>query len=93
MVPLVAVQRYGRGRSMVFAGEGSWRWRMMLPSTDRSYEFFWRQSARWLAGPAPDPVTVSAPEAPEPGDTLAIDVDVRDAGFRPVPDADGRPRR
>ena len=89
VVPLIAVQRYGRGRSMVFTGEGSWRWKMMLASTDRSYEFFWRQSARWLAGPAPDPVAVSAPDASEPGDTLAIGVDVRDAAFLPVADADG----
>ena len=33
---LVAVQRYGRGRSMIFTGEASWRWRMMLPSSDRA---------------------------------------------------------
>ena len=26
--PLVAVQRYGQGRAMVFTGEASWRWRM-----------------------------------------------------------------
>ena len=32
---LVAVQRYGDGRSMVFTGEASWRWRMLLPSSDR----------------------------------------------------------
>jgi uncharacterized membrane protein len=87
VVPLVAVQRYGRGRSMVFTGEGSWRWKMMLASTDRSYEFFWRQSARWLAGPSPDPVAVSAPESSEPGDTLTIGVDVRDAAFLPMTDA------
>src|SRR5438067_4712387 len=55
--PVVAVQRYGQGRSMVFAGEASWRWKMMLSSTDRSHEFFWRQTARWLARPSPDPVT------------------------------------
>ena len=30
--PLVAVQRYGQGRSMVFTGEASWRWRMQMPS-------------------------------------------------------------
>ena len=29
---LVAVQRFGEGRSMVFTGEASWRWRMLLPS-------------------------------------------------------------
>ena len=54
--PVVAVQRYGQGRSMVFAGEASWRWKMMVPSTDRTYEFFWRQAARWLSSAAPDPV-------------------------------------
>src|SRR3954468_12770267 len=85
--PVVAVQRYGQGRSMVFAGEASWRWKMMVASTDRSYEFFWRQAARWLASPAPDPVAIRVPEAPEPGDALTIDVDARDASFAPVPDA------
>src|SRR4051812_3953631 len=85
--PVVAVQRYGQGRSMVFAGEASWRWKMMLPSSDRSYEFFWRQATRWLASAAPEPVAIRVPEAPEPGDALTIDVDARDASFAPVPDA------
>ena len=85
--PVVAVQRYGQGRSMVFAGEASWRWKMMVASTDRSYEFFWRQSARWLSSAAPEPVGIGVPEAPEPGDAIAIDVDARDAAFAPVPDA------
>ena len=39
-VPLVAVQRFGRGRAMIFGGEGSWRWKMMMPSADRTYEAF-----------------------------------------------------
>jgi uncharacterized membrane protein len=85
--PVVAVQRYGQGRSMVFAGEASWRWKMMVPSTDRSYEFFWRQSARWLSSSAPEPVSIRVPDAPEPGDAIAVDVDARDASFAAVPDA------
>ena len=87
MFPIVAVQQYGRGRSMVFGGEASWRWRMMAASTDRSHEFFWRQTARWLAESSPDPVAISAPDAPQPGDSVAIDVDARDAAFAPVADA------
>ena len=85
--PVVAVQRYGKGRSMIFAGEGSWRWKMMVASTDRTHEFFWRQAARWLASSAPDAVTVTAPEAAEPGDAERIDIEARDAAFAPVPDA------
>jgi len=85
--PVVAVQRYGQGRSMVFAGEASWRWKMMVASTDRSYEFFWRQAARWLSSAAPEPITIAVPDAPEPGDAIAVDVDARDAAFAPVADA------
>jgi Putative glutamine amidotransferase len=85
--PVVAVQRYGQGRSMVFAGEASWRWKMMVASSDRSYDFFWRQAVRWLSSPAPDPVAIAAPVAPEPGDALPVDIDARDAAFQPVADA------
>ena len=86
--PVVAVQRYGHGRSMVFAGEASWRWKMLVPSTDRSYEFFWRQAARWLAATAPDPVTITrARQRPSPATRISIDVDARDRAFAPVPDA------
>jgi uncharacterized membrane protein len=85
--PVVAVQRYGQGRSMIFAGEASWRWKMMVSSSDRAYDFFWRQAARWLAADAPDPVSVVLPDAPEPGDVTAVEVDARDASFAPVPDA------
>jgi uncharacterized membrane protein len=85
--PVVAVQRYGQGRSMIFAGEASWRWKMLVASSNRSYEFFWRQAARWLTATAPDPVAITVPDAPEPGDSISIDVDARDAIYAPVPDA------
>ena len=85
--PLVAVQRYGQGRSMVFGGEASWRWRMMTGSTDRSHELFWRQAARWLSEAAPDQVSIVAPDAPESGDSVSIDVDARDQVFAPVANA------
>ena len=85
--PVIAVQRYGRGRSMIFGGEASWRWRMMVPSTDHSYDIFWRQAARWLAGESPDPVAMATPDALEPGDVAAATIDVRDAAYAPVPEA------
>jgi uncharacterized membrane protein len=84
---VVAVQRYGRGRSMAFGGEASWRWRMLRPAADRSYEFFWRQALRWLAADAPDPVTLSLTADAQPGEAVAIEIGVRDRAFAPVSDA------
>ncbi|MEP6916290.1 MAG: glutamine amidotransferase, partial [Acidobacteriota bacterium] len=84
---LVAVQRYGEGRSMVFTGEAAWRWRMLLPSTDKSYDTFWRQAVRWLALSATDPVALSLPAGASPGDSLSLRLAVRDAAFVPQPDA------
>jgi len=88
LFPLIAVQRYGRGRSMIFAGEASWRWRMMMPSSDRTYELFWRQAARWLSTETPDPVLATTPDAAEPGDLVELTLEARDRAFTPVPDAD-----
>jgi len=85
--PAVAVQRYGQGRSMIFGGEASWRWRMLAAAADRSHELFWRQAVRWLSTTSPDPVSVSTPEALEPGDTATVDIVARDASFLPVADA------
>lgn len=84
---LVAVQRFGEGRSMIFTGEASWRWRMLLPAADRSYERFWRQAVRWLAQSAPDPVVITLPAAPAPGEPIRVSIAARDRGYTPRPDA------
>ena len=82
--PLVAVQRYGAGRSMVFTGEASWRWRMMLPASDRSYDTFWRQSVRWLGLTASDPISLTAPAAATPGELVTWRVAARGGDFEPL---------
>ena len=83
---LVAVQRFGEGRSMVFTGEAFWRWRMMLPAADPSYDRFWRQAARWLGQGAPDMVSLQAPVAAAAGD-VPISVDARNSSYTPERDA------
>jgi uncharacterized membrane protein len=85
--PLVAIQRYGEGRTMIFAGEASWRWKMMRPSDDRLYDAFWRQAIRWLASAAPDPVAVAVPSGAMAGDAVPVTVTLRDQAFTPVNDA------
>jgi uncharacterized membrane protein len=84
--PLVAVQHYGRGRTLAFGGEASWRWRMQLPSDNRAYETFWRQAGRWLATAAPDRVSVAVTPV-SPGVAAPLTVQVFDARFEPVADA------
>ena len=86
--PLIAAQRYGQGRSMVFAGEASWRWRMLRPANDTSYETIWRQLARWVTAGAQGAVTIAAMSPAAAGVTDRISVLVRDDEFRPVTNAE-----
>ena len=85
--PLVAIQRYGSGRTMVFTGEAAWRWRMLLPSSDRTYDMFWRQAIRWLSTATPDHVMVTAAGGAAAGDLVTLDVTARDEEFSHVLDA------
>jgi hypothetical protein len=85
--PVLAVQRYGEGRTMVFAGEATWRWKMQQPLDDRLFDTFWRQVARWLSAPAPEPVVVDVSADPQPGRASTVSVLVRDERFEPIRDA------
>ena len=84
---LVVVQRYGAGRSMVLAGRATWRWRMLLPTGDRTYERYWGQVARWLTAGAVDRIAVATSGGDAAGEALRVNVSVRDDEFRPVPGA------
>ena len=85
--PLVAVQRYGEGRAMIFGGEAAWRWRMLMPAGDGTYDSFWRQSVRWLAGASPRGVEVHGPLDAIAGEPAQLSLRVRDASFEPSADA------
>ena len=79
---LVAVHRYGEGRAMIFTGEAAWRWRMLLPASDRSYETFWRQALRWLALPAADRVALALPASASSGEPVSLRRERQDASVR-----------
>lgn len=86
--PLIAAQRYGQGRAIAFAGEASWRWRMMRPATDTSYETIWRQMVRWVTAGAPGPVSIVPLSPSAPGVTDRISIVVRNEEYRPVANAE-----
>ncbi|HUE86584.1 MAG TPA: glutamine amidotransferase [Vicinamibacterales bacterium] len=86
--PLLVTQRYGQGRTMVFTGEASWRWRMMMPAADTTHERVWRQLARWVAGGAAERLEIPPTAVALPGTTEAIRVLVRDEEFKPIANAE-----
>ena len=59
-LPLLVRQNYGRGRSVIFATGGSWRWRMGLPSDDQRHDTFWRQLLRSLVVDTPGTVRLTS---------------------------------
>ena len=58
LLPIVAQQRYGSGRSVSVTTASTWRWQMMMHSEDQSHETIWRQLLRWLAVSAPERITI-----------------------------------
>jgi uncharacterized membrane protein len=57
---LLAFQRYGLGRTMVFATGSSWHWQMEMDHEDQTSELFWKQTLRWLVSASPAAVTVTS---------------------------------
>ncbi len=87
--PLLAVQRYGRGRSAALATASTWRWQMLLDADDVRHERFWRQLMRWLVASAPTPVTIDlGPRHFAPGDDIPVALTVFDAQYLPYVGAD-----
>ncbi len=83
--PLLAVQRYGKGRSAALATASTWRWQMHLSSEDRRHERFWRQMVRWLVASAPDRVNIDMGNVRiAPGDEIPVRVQVFDELYTAV---------
>jgi uncharacterized membrane protein len=82
--PMLFRHRYGEGSAYILAG-GTWRWQMLLDSTDQRHETFWRQLVQALTASAPRPVTLTS-ERVYYGDQASISfrADVRDTSYQPA---------
>jgi uncharacterized membrane protein len=88
VIPLLAEQRYGRGRSMALTTSDTWRWRMELPSQNNYHETFWRQTLRYLVSTTPNQLEIGAEkDVYSPGDVVIIRSEVNDKKFDPITDA------
>jgi len=87
-LPLLITQKYGRGRTAVFATGGDWRWQMLQPVEDVSHEMFWRQMLRWLVSDTPTRVVSSTPRPMLFDDgRVHLRAEVRDTTYLPTSDA------
>ncbi len=83
--PLLVVENYGRGRTVAFGTEGTWRWKMWLDHADKTHATFWQQMYRHLVTDTPGQVTASTPKSVLSDDTrVPIRVEVRDKQYKPV---------
>ena len=87
-LPLLVTQKYGHGRTAVFATGGSWRWQMQQPLEDQTHEVFWQQLLRWLITGTPGQVNASTPHQVLSDDNrVFLRAVVKDRTYAPAADA------
>ena len=87
-LPVMTLQRYGGGRSMMLSTASTWRWQMMLPFEDQNHERLWRQWLRWLATGAGQRVAINLDRSSyHIGDKVDVSVKLLNEEYQP--DNDG----
>ncbi|HYL98348.1 MAG TPA: VWA domain-containing protein [Blastocatellia bacterium] len=83
--PVLAEERYGRGRSMAFMVSDTWRWRMMLDSSNTTFETFWRNLLRYEIQNVRHQTEVSTERSfYATGDEVSVRADVADTKYQDV---------
>jgi uncharacterized membrane protein len=83
--PILAFQRFGKGKSVAFTTASSWRWQMEQEYTDNFHELFCRQMLRWLVSDVSDPVSIETEKhSYSPDDIAVLSAEVSDPSFEPL---------
>lgn len=85
--PVLAFQRFGRGRVASLTVQDFWLWQMHadMPVEDQTHEILWRRLLRFLAADAPRRVEASAaPANALPGERVRITARVLDESYLAV---------
>ena len=88
---VLAYQRYGRGKAIVFPIQDSWLWQMdaSVSLEDMTFESYWRQLLRWLVNDVPSRVMVAAAgDEASPGDPVELEAEISDRTFLKVNNAE-----
>jgi uncharacterized membrane protein len=87
-IPLLAEERYGRGRSLAFLTNDTWRWKMEMPSQSNAHETFWRQLLRYVVSTTPNQFEVTSErEVYALGDLINVRGEVNDKKWEAIKDA------
>ena len=88
--PVLAFQRFGRGRAASLTVQDLWVWQMdaAVAVADQTHELLWRRLLRWLAADAPRRVEVAAePRSALVGERVTLRARVEDERFLAVNNA------
>ena len=88
--PVLAYQRYGRGKTLALAVQDSWLYQMhaSMPLEDMTHENLWRQLLRWVVDAVPESVDVhTSSERVEAGEPVTLTAEVVDKSFVELNDA------
>ena len=88
---VLAFQRYGRGKSIVFPIQDSWMWQMdpTISVEDPTFESYWRQLLRWLVNEVPSRVMVaSVGDQVSTAEPVELDAEIADRSYLKVNNAE-----
>ncbi len=92
--PLLLVERYGRGRTLVLLADSTWRWAMGEEASRKFHRWFWHEVIYWLAAeesPAGLSVRIVLDRLRLPlGEELPVSIEARDSGGSPLRNAEVR---
>jgi uncharacterized membrane protein len=84
---VLAHQRYGKGKTLVFPLQDSWQWRMgvKMAVNDKTFFTFWQRLVRWMVDGVPDRVMVTgAPDRVQKGEPIVLTADVMNPEFKGI---------
>ena len=85
--PALAVQRYGAGKTAALLIGDLWRWQLQTKSESGDLQKSWRQTMRWLVSEVSRRVEVEVKPQDDGGQSVDIQVQIRDELFRPLDNA------
>lgn len=88
VLPALAVQRYGKGRTSAILLGDLWRWQLSTQPGNEDLKKSWRQTMRWLVSEVPRRVEVEVDSTDQGRKSVNLAVTVSDSSFRPLDNAE-----